>query len=85
MSIQFTQSCPTCGRRIQVQASLMGHSVACPHCHAQFNATGVHANEVALDGPVKANHVVDTKPVDPLMARVEKALARVSDQPTVIG
>jgi hypothetical protein len=90
MSIQFTQSCPTCGRRIQVQASLMGHSVACPHCHAHFNATGVQAcggsaNEVVMDGPVKANHVVDTKPVDPLMARVEKALARVSDQPTMTG
>jgi acetyl-CoA carboxylase beta subunit len=85
MSIQFTQSCPTCGRRIQVQASLMGHSVACPHCNAHFNATGGSANEVAMDGPVKANHVADTKPVDPLMARVEKALARVSDQPTMTG
>ena len=78
MSLQFTQPCPTCGRRIRVQASLMGHSVACPHCNAQFNA-----NAVARDGRTKTNHLVDTRPHDPLMARVEKALAQVDDTPTV--
>lgn len=80
MSIQFTQSCPTCGRRIQIQASLMGHSIACPHCRAEFASNGVQA-----DGRSKANHLVDVDSTDPLMARVEKALARVKNDRAIIG
>lgn len=38
MAVQFTQSCPTCGRRLQVQARLFGKRVACQHCHAEFTA-----------------------------------------------
>ena len=38
MSVRFTQSCPTCGRRIQVRASLMGCEVRCQHCDAVFVA-----------------------------------------------
>ena len=85
MPIQFTQSCPTCGRRIQIQASLMGHSVACPHCRAEFDASAGIAKPAEIDGRIRVNHMVDTEPVDPLMARVEKALARANDQSTAIG
>ncbi len=80
MSIQFTQSCPTCGRRIQIQASLMGRSVACPHCQAEFEASEGGTNRAEIDGRIRVNHLVDVEPVDPLMARVEKALARANVQ-----
>lgn len=38
MTIHFTQSCPTCGRRIEVRASLLGRTVGCRHCKAEFLA-----------------------------------------------
>ena len=80
MTIRFTQSCPTCGRRIQVQASLMGHSVACPHCQAEFSV----ADQEAADR-IATQHQAAESIQDPLMARVEKALARASEASTVIG
>ncbi len=80
MPIRFTQPCPTCGRRIQVQASLMGHSVACPHCRAEFSADGVEAG-----GQVGSKHPEGHQSVDPLMIRVEKALARASAEQPVVG
>lgn len=40
MSVRFTQSCPTCGRRVEIRASLLGSSVACQHCKAEFVAIG---------------------------------------------
>jgi len=80
MSIRFTQSCPTCGRRIQVQTSLMGHSVACSHCRAEFKAVGKEVGE-----PIATKIQTDLAPVDPLMVRVEQALARASQESTAIG
>lgn len=72
MSIKFTHGCPTCGRRIQVRAALMGRTVACPHCHAEFVAgTGAERGAAPRDG----SNVIS--PVDPLMQRVEQALQRV--------
>ncbi len=38
MPLHFTQSCPTCGRRLQVHTRLLGQAVSCQHCHAQFLA-----------------------------------------------
>ncbi len=40
MSVRFTQSCPTCGRRVEIRASLLGSVVACQHCKAEFVAMG---------------------------------------------
>ncbi len=64
MSIKFTQSCPICGRRIDVRASLLGCTVACQHCGAEFTA---NANQSC---PTGREHS------DELLARVEKALRR---------
>ena len=64
MSIKFTQSCPTCGRRMDIRAALLGCTVACQHCGAEFTAT---ANE---DIAVPRDHDED------LLTRVEKALRR---------
>jgi hypothetical protein len=71
MSVRFTQSCPTCGRRIQVRASLMGCDVACQHCHAVFVAEQDSAHL-----SVQPEVVADDLNLDPLMDRVEQALSR---------
>jgi len=71
MSVRFTQSCPTCGRRVQVAASLLGRTVACQHCQAQFVATSGLENEQAGSGELES-----LPSLDPLMMRVEEALER---------
>lgn len=72
MSIRFTQSCPTCGRRVQVRASLIGYTVACQHCNAEFVA------EADVDGPPEPAAPIAVP--DPLMVRVEEALQRAAQQ-----
>lgn len=74
MSVRFTQSCPTCGRRIQVRASLLGCTVACQHCQAEFVADMGTKREAA-----PSITRIDAEP-DPLMERVEQALQRSSEQ-----
>jgi len=61
-SIRFTQPCPTCGRRVEFRASLMGRNVACQHCKAEFVADPNY-------------ELVDRNdPSSRLMERVERAL-----------
>ncbi len=69
MPLHFTQSCPTCGRRVQVHTRLLGQKVACQHCHAEFVASS--ADDDPSWGDSSAN----------LLARVEEALKR--SQPKV--
>ena len=64
ISVRFTRSCPTCGRRVEIRASLLGRTVACQHCGANFTAN-------SSDDPV--DHFDDGHR---LMARVEQALNR---------
>ena len=60
--VRFTQPCPTCGRRVEIRASLMGHTVACQHCKAEFVADPNY-------------EMVDQRdPAEALMERVERAL-----------
>ncbi len=35
----FVQTCPICGRSLQIRLEYLGRSVACQHCHGQFTAT----------------------------------------------
>lgn len=78
MSVRFTQSCPTCGRRVQIQASLLGRTVGCQHCKGEFVA------EAAIE-TIESDGLADSaEAVDPLMKRVEKALQR-ADAETAIG
>ncbi len=74
MSIRFTQSCPTCGRRLQIRTSLLGCTVACQHCQAEFIA------ESGLEQtmPIESSESDDSS--DALMMRVEKVLQRASEQ-----
>jgi ribosomal protein L37AE/L43A len=72
MTIKFNQSCPTCGRRIDVRASLLGCIVACQHCGAEFTAT---ADE---------DMVARRDPGEDLLKRVEQALEK-AERATAIG
>lgn len=77
MSVRFTQSCPTCGRRIQVRASLMGCDVRCQHCDAVFVA-----QEDSMQSSMPSRITEDFNS-DPLMSRVEQALSRAEESTAV--
>ncbi|QDV63403.1 hypothetical protein Pan14r_00620 [Crateriforma conspicua] len=64
MSIRFSQSCPTCGRRVEIRASLLGHIVACQHCGSEFVASD-------CDGD---GH--QPRSTEELMRRVDQVLAQ---------
>lgn len=72
MPIKFTQSCPTCGRRIDVRASLLGCTVACQHCGAEFTATASEETVLRQDSG------------EELLRRVEQALRR-AERATAVG
>ncbi|MEM6778607.1 MAG: response regulator [Planctomycetota bacterium] len=67
MTIRFHQSCPTCGRRMDIRASLMGRTVACQHCSAEFIANP------SQGGPPQRSVCED------LMSRAEAALQRADE------
>ena len=79
MSVRFTQPCPTCGRRLQIRASLLGCTIACQHCQAEFVA----------DSEAKTlSESPDTPPIessDDLMLRVEQVLAKAQQQTTALS
>ena len=75
MSVRFTQSCPTCGRRLQIRASLLGCTVACQHCRAEFVA---ETGAVGRNTVPQAGDSCDSS--DDLMGRVEQALKRADQQ-----
>lgn len=64
MSIRFSQSCPTCGRRIEVRAALLGHIVACQHCGCEFVASDCGGEQ---ESP---------RSTEDLMQRVERAIQK---------
>jgi pyruvate-formate lyase-activating enzyme len=77
MSVCFTQSCPTCGRRIQIRASLLGCTVGCQHCHAVFEA------QEDFVGAASRQEAAGELHPDPLMERVEQALSRAKQETVV--
>ena len=68
MPLHFTQSCPTCGRRLEVHTRLLGQKVACQHCHAEFVAGAMEDDQSWNDSSYD------------LLARVEQALKRTQPQ-----
>jgi hypothetical protein len=76
MSIRFTQSCPTCGRRLQIRTSLLGCTVACQHCQAEFVA------DSGIRSELQSSESMANEAADPLMMRVEKVLQR-ANEPTI--
>jgi len=71
MPLHFIQSCPTCGRRVEVHTRLLGQQVACQHCHAEFVASSVDDEDQSW-GDSSYN----------LLARVEEALKRTQPKVT---
>lgn len=61
MSLLFNQPCPTCGRKQKIRIELLGKTVACQHCSAEFTASDL-SEEIRLDSSHR------------LMSRVENAL-----------
>ncbi|MGB7328798.1 MAG: response regulator [Rubripirellula sp.] len=82
MPVRFTQSCPTCGRRVQIRASLIGYTVACQHCNAEFvAAASLDEGSSATDAPT----ATDKTSLDPLMVRVEEALQRAEKERATVN
>lgn len=64
MALHFKQSCPVCGRRLEVPTRLLGLTIACQHCCAEFCA-GMDADDSSGGNAA-----------DQLLARVDAALSR---------
>jgi hypothetical protein len=79
MTVRFTQSCPTCGRRIQYRLSLLGQRVQCPHCQSEFVAA--ENRERSSEGMV----AMQIPAPDSLMDRVDRILAETSPTEKVSG
>lgn len=77
MPLHCTQSCPRCGRRVEVPVPMLGCQVACRHCQAEFIA----GSDEQSDQPCQ--------PVDDLLARVEAVLKQTGPEtpprPTIIS
>ncbi|KAA1258509.1 hypothetical protein LF1_10290 [Rubripirellula obstinata] len=85
MPVSFTQSCPTCGRRVQVRASLVGYTIVCQHCRAEFRAKAdERINEDGVDVTRLETCADSETETDPLMLRVEEALKRAAAQTPVV-
>lgn len=63
----LVQECPTCGRRLIVRIDLLGRTVACQHCQAQFQA---------LD-PARFNRRDEPPPGPGLLERAQAILDRI--------
>jgi transcription elongation factor Elf1 len=81
MPLHFTQSCPTCGRRVQVRASLVGYTVVCQHCSAEFEARAATGSSSSVSEEDADAH---ERLEDPLMIRVEEALKRAAAQSPLV-
>lgn len=73
-TVFYHQSCPVCGRPLQVRVTLLGRRVYCQHCGGGFVAT-----DPALGGETVAECVEDDRlaAVDELLERAARQLDRV--------
>lgn len=57
----FIQSCPTCGRRLQIRVEHIGRDVSCYHCSARFSADSTPPHLAAPCAPdlmTRADHLL---------------------------
>jgi len=45
---RFLQTCPTCGRRLEVRVEHLGRELTCQHCRGRFVAT--HEDYTSAEG-----------------------------------
>lgn len=43
----FIQSCPTCGRKLQIKVEYLGKRLVCQHCQGKLVAVASQASECA--------------------------------------
>ncbi len=70
-STYFVQSCPTCGRRVQIRVEYLGRAVVCEHCHGRFDASD--SSSIRID-PAEEGNV--------LLQRAEELLESVAGRKT---
>jgi hypothetical protein len=63
----FVQSCPTCGRSVQVCVEYLGKRVACDHCQGIF-----YAMDPDLDVPASDDSSVILRRANQLLATVDR-------------
>jgi len=67
----FHQGCPVCGRRLEIDVSLLGARVYCQHCGGGF---------LAMDPALRSQgHGESTDRADELLARAATLLAQADD------
>jgi|YNPBryunderm2012_1023409.scaffolds.fasta_scaffold04083_5 hypothetical protein len=65
----YIQSCPICGRRLQIRVEYLGKQVSCRHCGGQF---------VAADSPMR--RADSGQPTSDLLQRAEQLLNALTAQ-----
>ncbi|MGC6441917.1 MAG: hypothetical protein ACON4H_04580 [Rubripirellula sp.] len=78
MSHPIIHSCSSCGRPVQIAASMIGTAVACPHCQAKLGDVDSRLVNGSASG-VSYNAESAAVEIPDLMSRVDAALAKVSD------
>ncbi len=57
MATYFSQSCPTCGRKLQVRVQFLGRQLSCRHCHGEFMAAQIDERQPNLQSRELMNRV----------------------------
>ena len=74
MTHRFVQSCPTCGRKLEISVDLLGRAVACQHCQGNFIAADPSGSQSVLD-----DDSVLLDRVDQILSRADTLLTAGSD------
>jgi len=68
----FLQTCPTCGRQLQVHVQHLGKMVSCQHCRGRFTAADPATSDF-----------IPMSPVDTLIAKADELIESTSSRKAV--
>ena len=71
VQVTFHQSCPVCGRRLNIRVTLLGKRVFCQHCGGGFIAADASCGA--------AGERSQTRRIDELIERAEAVLQDAAD------
>ena len=85
-STYFVQSCPTCGRRLEIRLAYLGRTVACAHCRGEFVAAEEHESEEPTPVPPPfsngpRNSLTAHRPIERPPFRPEALAGEPNDRP----
>ncbi len=69
-TVYYHQGCPVCGRRLQIDVSLLGNRVYCQHCGGGFIAM----DDAMIGGQASRNPIDAARRADILLHRAAMAL-----------